>query len=79
MNDSESDEKLELRTIHEIYEAEVLSKLEEKYKDKFDDSINPFSFLAPPAQGTVKREEPKIGRNDPCRCGSGKKYKKCCG
>lgn len=28
---------------------------------------------------TVVREEPKIGRNDPCTCGSGKKYKKCCG
>lgn len=27
----------------------------------------------------VKREGPKIGRNDPCLCGSGKKYKKCCG
>jgi len=25
------------------------------------------------------REEIKIGRNDPCACGSGKKYKKCCG
>jgi preprotein translocase subunit SecA len=28
---------------------------------------------------THVREEPKIGRNDPCPCGSGKKYKKCCG
>jgi SEC-C motif-containing protein len=28
---------------------------------------------------TVVREQPKIGRNDPCLCGSGKKYKKCCG
>src|SRR5688572_23892677 len=27
----------------------------------------------------VKREAPKVGRNDPCPCGSGKKYKKCCG
>ncbi len=27
----------------------------------------------------VKREGDKIGRNDPCPCGSGKKYKKCCG
>jgi SEC-C motif domain protein len=27
---------------------------------------------------TVVRTEPKIGRNDPCSCGSGKKYKKCC-
>ncbi|MBT7153787.1 MAG: SEC-C domain-containing protein, partial [Deltaproteobacteria bacterium] len=25
------------------------------------------------------RTEPKIGRNQPCPCGSGKKYKKCCG
>ena len=28
---------------------------------------------------TVRREEPKVGRNDPCPCGSGKKYKNCCG
>ena len=28
---------------------------------------------------TVRREGKKVGRNDPCPCGSGKKYKKCCG
>jgi uncharacterized protein len=28
---------------------------------------------------TVKRETPKTGRNDPCPCGSGKKYKQCHG
>jgi preprotein translocase subunit SecA len=28
---------------------------------------------------TVLREEPKVGRNDPCPCGSGKKYKYCHG
>jgi preprotein translocase subunit SecA len=28
---------------------------------------------------TVKRTSKKVGRNDPCPCGSGKKYKKCCG
>ena len=28
---------------------------------------------------TIKREADKIGRNDDCLCGSGKKYKKCCG
>ncbi len=27
---------------------------------------------------TIVRDGPKIGRNDPCLCGSGKKYKKCC-
>lgn len=26
----------------------------------------------------IVREEPKVGRNDPCACGSGKKFKKCC-
>ncbi|MBN2802275.1 MAG: preprotein translocase subunit SecA [Deltaproteobacteria bacterium] len=33
----------------------------------------------PPKPKTVKRIEPKVGRNDPCPCGSGKKFKKCCG
>ena len=28
---------------------------------------------------TIQRATPKIGRNDPCPCGSGKKFKKCCG
>ncbi len=28
---------------------------------------------------TVSRSTPKVGRNEPCPCGSGKKYKKCCG
>lgn len=30
-------------------------------------------------QQTIKRQAPKVGRNDPCPCGSGKKYKNCCG
>lgn len=33
--------------------------------------------IAPPPT-TVVRDEPRIGRNDPCPCGSGKKFKKCC-
>ena len=28
---------------------------------------------------TIRREQPKVGRNQPCPCGSGKKYKQCCG
>jgi len=38
-----------------------------------DSKSNPAVF--PP----IRRAAPKIGRNDPCPCGSGKKYKKCCG
>ncbi|MHB0970424.1 MAG: preprotein translocase subunit SecA [Thermoanaerobaculia bacterium] len=39
------------------------------------------SYSAPPKEAIEpkKRTEPKVGRNDPCPCGSGKKYKKCHG
>ncbi len=32
-----------------------------------------------PKAETFVKDQPKVGRNDPCPCGSGKKYKKCCG
>ena len=34
---------------------------------------------APGAQATAITAQKKVGRNDPCPCGSGKKYKRCCG
>ncbi|MFQ5422627.1 MAG: SEC-C metal-binding domain-containing protein [Phycisphaerae bacterium] len=33
----------------------------------------------PPPVDTIKNPQTGPGRNDPCPCGSGKKYKKCCG
>ena len=33
----------------------------------------------PKAPQTIQRNAPKLGRNDPCHCGSGKKFKHCCG
>ena len=45
-------------------------------------SNEPGDFMPPqsvmPPQQTVQYDQPKVGRNDPCPCGSGKKYKKCC-
>jgi preprotein translocase subunit SecA len=46
-------------------------------KKKRDYTMNRGEEPAMPA--TVKRTSDKVGRNDPCPCGSGKKYKKCCG
>ena len=37
-----------------------------------------YNFNEPFLPDTYVRAEPKVGRNDPCPCGSGKKYKKCC-
>lgn len=39
----------------------------------------PSKLKAPAMVDTIRRESGKVGRNDPCSCGSGKKYKKCCG
>jgi preprotein translocase subunit SecA len=41
------------------------------------DMLAPLDNMVP-AEGPA-RAEAKVGRNDPCPCGSGKKYKKCCG
>jgi hypothetical protein len=51
------------------YLPDLLDDDEPKYSDSFD--YKP--------QMPFIRQGPKVGRNDPCPCGSGKKYKKCCG
>lgn len=50
-----------------------------QWDDIFDEATKKRLYLEQKASGTVRREGRKIGRNDPCPCGSGKKYKKCCG
>jgi hypothetical protein len=49
---------------------------EERRKERAREALNPPRVDAPTG---IKRAAPKIGRNDPCPCGSGRKYKKCCG
>lgn len=44
----------------------------------FDEETRKALYLEQKQSGTIRKEK-KIGRNDPCPCGSGKKYKKCCG
>ena len=48
-----------------------------------DTAINLVDGTVKPKEGglnkTIVKTEPKVGRNDPCPCGSGKKYKNCCG
>ena len=42
-------------------------------------SVDGGSKIGTDVDRTVRNEGPKVGRNDPCPCGSGKKYKQCCG
>ncbi len=48
-----------------------------EYDDDEEDPDTPQHERLPPVS-TVKSEKPRVGRNDPCPCGSGKKYKQCC-
>jgi uncharacterized protein YecA (UPF0149 family) len=50
-----------------IEQVERLNREDDLVSDDFD----------PGSVGTFVRSMPKVGRNDPCWCGSGKKYKKC--
>jgi tetratricopeptide (TPR) repeat protein len=58
------------------YKTDLLMETMVKSKS-YDDDDDDEEYLEP--QLPVKRAEPKVGRNDPCPCGSGKKYKKCHG
>ncbi|MDA8126086.1 MAG: preprotein translocase subunit SecA [Deltaproteobacteria bacterium] len=59
----------------QIRREEEVEKIEEKQKQNYIMSRGEDT----PAAVTVKRDAAKVGRNDACPCGSGKKYKKCCG
>jgi preprotein translocase subunit SecA len=61
-----------------------MEKMRQKHEEQAAESLNQaFSGASrsngSSTQGTVVRQAPKVGRNDPCPCGSGKKYKKCHG
>ena len=65
---SNLDARLRLQTREEIKRIQVANPLIEGFA----------GGKAPARKAPVKKTE-KVGRNDPCPCGSGKKYKKCCG
>jgi curved DNA-binding protein CbpA len=54
-------------------------RLKELAKKGFTPDFTPADGRSTQVSETVRRESAKVGRNDPCPCGSGKKYKKCCG
>lgn len=68
---------VELKAVCE-YKGEERT-LEELSLFKWEDGRVYYVDGVPKRPETYHRPEPKVGRNEPCPCGSGKKYKKCCG
>ncbi len=62
-------------TVKMILHARIEQKVEREEVAKVTGTNKDASLR----QGPIKRADAKIGRNDPCPCGSGKKYKMCCG
>jgi preprotein translocase subunit SecA len=59
----------------------TIDALEKEFHRKKQRELEAASFAGAgdASQPTQRRTGEKVGRNDPCPCGSGKKYKKCCG
>lgn len=71
-----------VKTKKRVKELEsVFEKNDWKYSIELDsdkpEDINDLEMLLNPPKTVIA--EKKVGRNDPCPCGSGKKHKKCCG
>ena len=58
----------------QISTAEQVEEMKQKEKQSLNFSHADGSTASQP----LKRQNKKVKRNDPCPCGSGKKYKKCC-
>jgi preprotein translocase subunit SecA len=69
------EDSVEKLCLVQIRREEEVERIEEKRRQDYIMSRGEDT----PATVTIKREAAKVGRNDPCPCGSGKKYKKCCG
>jgi uncharacterized protein YecA (UPF0149 family) len=72
---NEERKKKTIPGIFAMYEK-VITSWAGYLEDDKDDSTDTTDYYE--VQKPIVRIEPKIGRNDPCPCGSGKKYKKCC-
>lgn len=72
--------KIQEQTVGILSRVQPVQPTEMAELRKPEDQKLVFSHGEGPAKKKpARRDEPKVGRNDPCPCGSGRKYKKCCG
>ena len=62
-----------------FYSPEEVAARQKRWEEESRSGDEEMENYGPPPIIPVTERAPKIGRNEPCPCGSGKKYKKCCG
>jgi preprotein translocase subunit SecA len=72
-------ERVKEETVRFLFRVQFARPEEVAAKEKVKQEKITYSHGGESAKTPVRRTEKKIGRNQPCPCGSGKKYKKCCG
>ncbi|MDK2905829.1 MAG: preprotein translocase subunit SecA, partial [Eubacteriaceae bacterium] len=71
--------QIQENTVRYLYSLEIKSAPKEEKSVDFSNMKTNEAQIEGNSQGAQQRKTQKVGRNDPCPCGSGKKYKKCCG
>ncbi len=72
-------ERIKEETVRFLFRVQIARPEEMAAREKAEKDKLVFSHGGEVARQPVRRSEKKVGRNQPCPCGSGKKYKKCCG
>jgi len=72
-------ERISEETLRTLFRIQMMKQRPEEMPRRKKRRLNLSHGDEGTAPVTVRRKEKKVGRNDPCPCGSGKKYKKCCG
>ncbi|MEW6381948.1 MAG: preprotein translocase subunit SecA [bacterium] len=75
-------DRIREQTIQHLFMVQEYREEEERERRrriKVQREIDQAARAGAEKQAPIQRKQPKVGRNDPCLCGSGKKYKKCCG
>jgi uncharacterized protein len=77
VEDDYDDEGTDYEPIADSEREAVIHQMLDGMQDVYDFFRDARERALSPA--TVRRDQPKVGRNDPCTCGSGRKFKSCCG
>jgi preprotein translocase subunit SecA len=65
--------------VRQMFQVQIRVRQEPIQREQVAKPIDPAQMSSDSKRTPIKKSTTKVGRNDPCPCGSGKKYKHCCG